>query len=310
MILTHLPDLPPRPETPRNAAFRRDFYLRWGKENSIVCGAAQRAEYAVYRQTLSIKTVARGREHYFVDGRRLTVTDESWLVLNEGREYSSVLEGQQNPFSFCLFFRPRMVEEISGAATSNLARALDDGPTSPKRVVEFAERLRTHDKRVTPVLNFIRRQVTYGVADPDWCEEQFNFLLGRLIANEGEAARLPAGLECVRLATRRELIRRIHWATDFIHSNLHRPLSLTEIAAAARLSSYHFLRVFRQVHGVTPMMYLRRQRTDRALALLDSTQFDISEITRMVGLSRASLWRYVRLARGAAPRRLRASGDA
>jgi hypothetical protein len=38
MILTTLPDLPPRPETAANAAFRRRFYVRWGHENAIVCG--------------------------------------------------------------------------------------------------------------------------------------------------------------------------------------------------------------------------------------------------------------------------------
>ena len=32
MILTDLPDLPPRPLTARVAAFRRDFYRRWGRE--------------------------------------------------------------------------------------------------------------------------------------------------------------------------------------------------------------------------------------------------------------------------------------
>ena len=93
MILTQLPDLPPRPATARNAAFRRMFYDRWGKENWIVCGRAHRAEYPEYRQTCSIKAVFQGSEHYYVDRRRLTVTDETYLVLNEGRSYGSQLAG-------------------------------------------------------------------------------------------------------------------------------------------------------------------------------------------------------------------------
>jgi hypothetical protein len=100
VILTQLPDLPPRPETPRNAAFRREFYSRWGKENCIVAGAAQRAEYDTYRQTLSIKSVIGGREHFFVDRRRVTVSDETYLVLNEQQEYGSVLEGPEAAYSF------------------------------------------------------------------------------------------------------------------------------------------------------------------------------------------------------------------
>jgi len=44
MILTELPDLPPRPETPANAAFRRDYVARWTKENTLLCGVTQFAD--------------------------------------------------------------------------------------------------------------------------------------------------------------------------------------------------------------------------------------------------------------------------
>ena len=310
MILTQLPDLPPRPETPRNASFRREFYSRWGKENWIVCGSAHRAEYSKHRQTLSIKSVLGGREHYFVDGRRLTVTDESWLVLNEGREYSSVLEGPQNAFSFCLFFRPGMAAEVNGARTLRLAQALDRGRDPDARGAEFDEHLRPHDNSVAPVLNFIRRQVALGPDDAGWCEEQFIFLLGRLMRCERSAAHLADRVDSARPATRRELLRRVRCATDFMHSNLQRELSLSDIAGAAHLSNFHFLRVFRQVHGVTPMTYLRAQRTRRALALLHSTQLGVSEVAQLVGLTPLSLWRYVRGAQGDAPRRLRRREDA
>jgi len=312
VILTQLPDLPPRPETPRNAAFRRAFYSRWGKENAIVCGPAQRAEYSKFRQTLSIKCVRGGREHYFVDGRRLTVTDESWLVLNEGREYSSLLEGMQgaDAFTFSIFFRPGMVAEVNGARALHFAQALDRGRDLDVRGAEFAENLRPHERSVSPVLNFIKRQVALGAGDADWCEEQLNFLLGRLMRCERKEARLIERVDSARPATRKELLRRVACATDFMHSNLQRALSLSVVARAAHLSDFHFLRVFRQVHGMTPMTYLRTQRTRRALALLGCTQLTVGEVAQQVGLTRLSLWRYVRSAGGEAPRCMRRRGDA
>jgi hypothetical protein len=51
------------------AAFRRDFYRRWGRENCVVSGMSRHAEYGLFRQTLSIKCVAQGSEIYFVDQR-------------------------------------------------------------------------------------------------------------------------------------------------------------------------------------------------------------------------------------------------
>jgi AraC family transcriptional regulator len=305
VILTQLPDLPPRPETPRNAAFRREFYRLWGKENAIVSGAAHRAEYGVYRQTLSIKMVAGGSEHYYVDRRRLTVTDETYLVLNEGREYSSVLQGPADAYSFCLFFRPNMTQDIAGAVATGVERALDAGRELAPRRVEFTENLRPHDSVVTPVMRFIRRHVEQGVEDPEWYEEQFQYLLARLIRAQDRSTAGAERIECLRASKRKELLKRLGWATDYAHSNLHQPLTLNDMARAATLSSFHFLRLFRQLHGVTPMTYLRSQRAQRAVALLTTTPLDVSEISELVGMSRMTLWRALQDMHGEGPKKLR-----
>jgi len=108
-----------------------------------------------------------------------------------------------------------------------------------------------------------------------------------------------------RAATRKELVRRLGWAVDFMRSNLHEQLSLEQLAQAARLSSYHFLRMFRQVYGTTPVGYLRQLRTQRALHLLDSTTLEVNEIAAQVGMTRLSLWRAVRRERGTCPSAVR-----
>ena len=305
VILTQLPDLPPRPETPKNAAFRRDFYRRWGKENAIICGAAQRAEYSVFRQTLSIKTVAGGSEHYYLDRRRLTVTDETYLVLNQNREYASLLEGRGDPFSFCVFFRPNMAQDVAAAVGTSIEQALDAGHELAPRSIEFAENLRPHDTVVSPVLRFLRRYVAQGVDEPQWYEEQLQYLLARMIRAQDQSTAGAERIECLRAGKRKELLKRLGWATDYAHSNLHRPITLTELARAARISSFHFLRLFRQLHGVTPMSYLRTQRAQRAISLLTSTPLDVTEISALVGMSRMTLWRALQGMHGEGPKKLR-----
>lgn len=305
MILRQLPDLPPRPETPRNAAFRREFYSRWGKENCIVSGKSRHAEYVRYRQTLSIKAVVNGSEHYYIDRRRLCVTDETYLILNEGREYASVLEAPQEATSFSIFFRPGMANEIAAASRMDTAKALDTGPHPERRPVEFAEHLRRHDRTVFPVLNYIRHHVQLGLDDAEWYDEQFEYLLARMLRSEHAVSRLPDRVDCISSAKRRELVRRLCWSTDYMHSNLHKALSLTDIARAAHLSNYHYLRLFRQVYQMTPMTYLRLQRTERALALLTSTSLSVQEIADQVGFSRLSMWRNVKRLVGEGPLRMR-----
>jgi AraC-like DNA-binding protein len=306
VILTELPDLPPRPATARSAAFRRDFYRRWGRENCVVSGNAKRADYGLFRQTLSIKCVARGHENYFVDRRRITVSDDTFLVLNEGRVYASSLNNPTQAYSFSIFFRPGIAQEVAGALLSPLDAALENGPHSRATSIEFNESLRHHDSKITPVLRFIQRNIVAGVRDEGWLEEQCQFLIERMILGQRPQTQ-PFGAEfgLASRARRLEIARRLEWATDFMHSNLNSDITLEDIAAAARLSRFHFLRLFTSAHGRTPIAFLRELRMRRALALLGSTTLGISEIAARVGMSRITLWRSLQSEKGAGARDLR-----
>jgi hypothetical protein len=70
-------------------SFRTNFYARWGQENAVISATTRRAEYADFEQLLSIKAVIGGVEEYFVDGRRIAVDDDTYLILNAGRLYGS-----------------------------------------------------------------------------------------------------------------------------------------------------------------------------------------------------------------------------
>jgi AraC-like DNA-binding protein len=306
MILTELPDLPPRPVTPRAAVFRRDFYRRWGRENCVVSGMSRHAEYGLFKQTLSIKCASQGSEVYLVDRRRVTVSDDTFLVLNEGRTYASSLNSATDTYSFSIFFRPGSGNEIAAGLERSLGTALEDGSVSVKASIEFDESLQHHDSKITPVLRFIQRQIASGVRDENWLEEQCQFLLERLItAHQQRESRLASELEAARWPQRAELVRRLGFAVDFMHAHLGDHVTLEDLAAAAHLSRFHFLRVFQAAHGRTPVAYLRELRTRRAVAMLRSTRLGVAEIAGKVGMSRLALWRSLRARGSAGPRTLR-----
>jgi AraC family transcriptional regulator len=130
---------------------------------------------------------------------------------------------------------------------------------------------------VTPVLLFIRRHCDMGLEDSLWYEEQLAFLLERLLARHRHNLVRARQIPVRRAATRREILRRVSLATDFIHSNYSRPLMLADMASAAFLSRHHFLRLFKQIHEVTPHEYLQRKRTSAAARLLRSSQLQVEE---------------------------------
>ena len=67
------------------------------------------------------------------------------------------------------------------------------------------------------------------------------------------------------------------------------------MAAAACLSKFHFLRLFTELHGVTPHLYLQRKRALAAARLLEKTDLTTSQVAARVGFqSRSTMARQLR----------------
>jgi len=72
---------------------------------------------------------------------------------------------------------------------------------------------------------------------------------------------------------------------ELMHARLSEDISLDELAAEARLSPFHFARMFKHSTGVPPRVYLTRLRVEKACELLETTDLPITEIALEVGYS-------------------------
>jgi len=74
-------------------------------------------------------------------------------------------------------------------------------------------------------------------------------------------------------------------ARDLIDLRFSEPLDLSDLAAAAGFSRYHFARSFKDAFGETPGAYLSRRRVERAKDLLRSANLTVTEVCMVVGFS-------------------------
>ncbi|MEV5836477.1 AraC family transcriptional regulator [Nocardia sp. NPDC052112] len=81
------------------------------------------------------------------------------------------------------------------------------------------------------------------------------------------------------------LLPHLRRARDLADRNYAEPLNLDELAAAAGVSKYHFLRAFAAVYGVTPAAYLAQRRIERAQDYLRATNLTVTEVCMLVGYS-------------------------
>jgi transcriptional regulator GlxA family with amidase domain len=88
------------------------------------------------------------------------------------------------------------------------------------------------------------------------------------------------------------------WALD----RLHESLDLPALAGHARMSVRTFTRRFREETGLSPALWLARQRVDHARQLLETTDLPVDEVARRAGFgSSVSLRQHLHAAVGVAP---------
>jgi len=279
-------------------SFCERFLARWGRENAVISATTRRVEYPECTQLLSIKAVTGGSEDYFVNGHRIRVDEDTFLILNAGRSYGSLINAINPIHSFSVFFEPELVQGVQDALLRSTEALLGDPAIDRHPPPEFDERLRDHESTVTPLLRHIQQMIDAGAGEDVWLEEQLQLLMARMLRLEGRERRACDLISAARPATRRELRRRVGLGVTFIHTHFTEQIVLRDIARASHLSPFHFLRTFREVHGITPSTYLNRKRTCAALRLIHESKWTLTQIAELVGFgSRTTLYRQLRAAR-------------
>lgn len=99
---------------------------------------------------------------------------------------------------------------------------------------------------------------------------------------------------------------RIRRTIERMEEQLHRRLTVTDLAAAVGLSVAQLTRLFRQTTGCTPGAYLQALRLQRARILVERTSLPVGEVMVQVGIfDRSHFTRAFRRAHGVCPRILR-----
>ena len=74
-------------------------------------------------------------------------------------------------------------------------------------------------------------------------------------------------------------------ARDHADRSFTEPLDLDQLAAVARLSKFHFQRLFTATYGMSPAAYVSQRRIERAQDLLRATNLSVTEVCHAVGFT-------------------------
>lgn len=112
-------------------------------------------------------------------------------------------------------------------------------------------------------------------------ETQMALYLTQALTAMAEPAQPQAGNDRARLMDR---------AVACINRQVGKEPAVSELARMTGLSEYHFIRVFREIMGVTPKQYIIANRMNHAKYLLKTTGLPVGEIGGMVGYASESMF--------------------
>ena len=258
--------------------------------------------WAAEPAALVFRTALDGAATLAWRNRRVRVDEDAWLLLDGGEVCSVQVDAEVR--TRLLVVAVSAAERDAAFATMTEAPAAeadrsglcmptanDDNGASGH--VGFVENLRPREGPAgLRLLEIARRRAAGRTLDAERGDRIA--LVREAVAEELALRGRAARIACVKRATREQLLRRILLAADFIASHHDEPLSLDEMARAASLSRFHFVRLFSLVLGETPHAFLLRKRTAVARRHL-AVGSACSEAATLAGFgSRSALFRNLR----------------
>src|SRR5438552_14468510 len=132
--------------------------------SALLNGVARTYQVDGYRTALSLKSVIRGAAFYQTRQGRHLVTEDSFLVLNHGQEYSLSFQGPSTTETLSPFFQRGFVEHVADSLATPSSRQLEEiGTGFP--LTDFYERLYPKSGRIASLL----RRLHHGLGTPAAC---------------------------------------------------------------------------------------------------------------------------------------------
>jgi AraC family transcriptional regulator len=88
-------------------------------------------------------------------------------------------------------------------------------------------------------------------------------------------------INSVKPTTKKELLRRLQMAKDYMDQYFLEIEGIKEIAEYCSLSEYHFYRRFKEVYQMTPNQYLTQKKLVMARDLLRQQDYTVTQIALM-----------------------------
>ncbi|MBS1920600.1 MAG: helix-turn-helix transcriptional regulator [Bacteroidetes bacterium] len=230
-------------------------------------------------RSFSLKFVVDKYIYYRLNKKEYKVNAGSLLLACKEPFVKAYFDSAQTVKSICIDISPATVAEVFTVLTEKNDPDFDNYCNGYFKMPEFFE-------AVYPVsatlfgnaLNELTLAINNNTVQYLVTREWFFNLAENIILQEYGNYLALNNLHSIRLETKKEILRRLHLAKQFMDEQFLFINEIKEAAQACNMSEFHFSRSFKQAFGLTPYHYLLEKRLMLAKKMIEEGTGTITTI--------------------------------
>ncbi|MBW1294980.1 helix-turn-helix transcriptional regulator [Aquimarina litoralis] len=239
-------------------------------ENKILYSDHSDTISVQYQSTYTIKYVMDGVKRYHVNNQDLKVSKYEYLILNNSQ---IITEAKKGTKGLSLFLSPTLMDEISHFYF---------GHHDPVKFLEVIQKNANQKvKNVLDTLVYLYHNDKIGLHQQ--MEDLFMTISELIIQEQVSIDDNFKKLKIVRHNTKRALYKSITETKEYLNDNFSDKISLESISKDIGISKYYLHRLFKEIHGSTPLEYVTAIRIANAKNKLQYSKESIFEIAIQSG---------------------------
>jgi AraC family transcriptional regulator len=247
--------------------------------NEIRISSVFQTDQKVNFQNFSAKYVVSGIECYKVNNRKFDVKQNEFLIGNKNT-ISSVFIDQPNAVKgICLDVSKEMIMEVLSFKFENF-HLFEDFLFEKEWVIQKYE---GQNSLFGKLLFQLSHKIKQSNFDENYMNKALFFNIAEcIVEDQNKVFHDFKKLNAVKHQTNGRLFNFIHDAKCFMDAHFLEKVNINAIAKEAKLSEYHFIRLFKSVFQITPYHYIIQKRLNLGKELLEN-KISVSDVSSLLG---------------------------
>jgi AraC family transcriptional regulator len=256
------------------------------QQNKVVFSALSDFYAPIDASGFSIKYVVDGTEVYHLNHEQYVVGPGSYLLSNSSKNGNVEIESRNTVKGICVTIAPEIVTEAAAGYCRPDSCYPDADLGSFLTTAYFPEDI-FHDSETAlgKTLHTLAGSLNGELlSNSDFSMEFFYSLTEKIIEDQLPVFRQLQNIPSVKANTKKELYKNIKRSRAFMDACFTTDVQVQQVAREARMSEFHFYRLFKLIMGITPHQYILQKRLELAQQLLQQ-QITVTDVSAECGFS-------------------------